>query len=65
MEADPELRKRLKDGLVLRFLEHPSRLLGKKEEVDISSSGPEGVRVESRSATNAAELQNADGDDDE
>jgi hypothetical protein len=51
MASDPELSKRLKDGLVLRFLEHPSRLLGKKQEVDVSSSGPEGVRVESRSAT--------------
>lgn len=51
MKSDPELSKRLKDGLVLRFLEHPSRLLGKKEESDVSSSGPEGVRVESRTAT--------------
>lgn len=51
MKADPELSKRLKDGLVLRFLEHPSRLLGKKQEVDFSSSGPEGVRVESKSAS--------------
>lgn len=51
MESDPELSKRLKDGLVLRFLEHPSRLLGKKQEVDVSSSGPEGVRVESRTAS--------------
>lgn len=65
MDADPGLRKRLKDGLVLRFLEHPSRLLGKKEEIDISSSGPDGVRVESRSATTGAELQNAEGGDDE
>lgn len=53
MATDPDLSKRLKDGLVLRFLEHPSRLLGKKQEVDVSSSGPEGVRVESRTATPA------------
>jgi len=57
METDPELSRRLKDGLVLRFLEHPSRLLGKKQEVDVSSSGPEGVRVESRTATTASELE--------
>lgn len=57
MEGDRELSRRLKDGLVLRFLEHPSRLLGKKQEVDVSSSGPEGVRVESRTATTASELE--------
>lgn len=57
MESDPELSRRLKDGLILRFLEHPSRLLGKKQEVDVSSSGPEGVRVESRTATTANELE--------
>lgn len=54
MDADPELSKRLKDGLVMRFLEHPSRLLGKKDEESRSSSGPEGVRVESRTVTPSA-----------
>lgn len=51
MESDSELSKRLKDGLVLRFLEHPSRLLGKKEEVNRSISGPQGVTYEATSAT--------------
>lgn len=43
MEQDPALSKRLKDGLVVRFLEHPSRLLGDKVERNKSSVGPEGA----------------------
>ena len=58
--ADPELGKRLKDGLVLRFLEHPSRLLGKKQEVDRSISGPEGVRVESTISSPSAKSEAAE-----
>ena len=51
MDDDDALTRRLKDGLVMRFLEHPSRLLGKKQELDVSSSRPDGVVVESKTAS--------------
>lgn len=56
MESDPELSKRLKDGLVVRFLEHPSRLLGKKHELDISRTGPDGPIVTSKTASDRSSL---------
>ena len=51
MEQDPSLSTRLKDGLVARFVEHPSRLLGKKVESSASVVGPEGAQVVSETHT--------------
>lgn len=45
MEDDVSLSVRLKDGLVARFLEHPSRLLGNKVESSKSRVSPRGVEV--------------------
>jgi hypothetical protein len=49
MESDPELSKRLKDGLVLRFLEHPSRLIGRKNGAGKSDGRSEEDRYPSAS----------------
>lgn len=54
MDDDDGLSKRLKDGLVARFLEHPSRLLGKKMESSSSEVGPEGARVRTETHTPGA-----------
>jgi hypothetical protein len=45
MDSDPNLSTKLKDGLVARFIEHPSRLLGKKVESSASIIGPDGAKV--------------------
>jgi hypothetical protein len=45
MNEDPSLSTKLKDGLVARFVEHPSRLLGKKVESSASFVGPDGASV--------------------
>lgn len=50
---DPTLATKLRDGLVVRFLEHPERLLSRSsatEEVDL---GPQGVRYKSTSASSS------------
>ena len=49
MEEDTTLSHRLKDGLVARFVEHPSRLLGEKLESNISIIDKEGTKVISES----------------
>jgi hypothetical protein len=53
LNNDPALSSKLRDGLVVRFLEHPERLLSRSagsEEVDLS---PNGVRYKSTSSTPA------------
>ena len=45
MDEDANLSAKLKDGLIARFIEHPSRLLGKKIESSASIIGPEGAKV--------------------
>jgi hypothetical protein len=45
MDEDPSLAAKLKDGLIARFIEHPSRLLGKKVESSSSVVGPDGTKV--------------------
>lgn len=52
---DPKLSSKLRDGLVVRFLEHPERLLSRAtatEEVDL---GPDGVSYKSISASPSEE----------
>ena len=45
MDQDSSLSTKLKDGLIARFIEHPSRLLGRKVESSSSVVGPEGAKV--------------------
>ena len=45
MDQDTSLSTKLKDGLIARFIEHPSRLLGRKVESSSSVVGPEGAKV--------------------
>ena len=45
MDQDPTLSTKLKDGLIARFIEHPSRLLGRKVESSASIVGPDGAKV--------------------
>jgi predicted nucleic acid-binding Zn-ribbon protein len=49
MESDPDLTSKLKDGLLVRFLEHPERLLSKNSVSESVDVGPEGVRYSSQS----------------
>lgn len=45
MNEDVSLAKRLKDGVIARFVEHPSRLLGAKVESSVSVIDEDGARV--------------------
>lgn len=66
MGHDNVLSDRLKDGLVVRFLEHPSRLLGKKIEVNTSEVGPEGAKYASSTRSpEAAEGSNSESSESE
>lgn len=55
MNDDSNLSTRLRDGLVTRFVEHPSRLLGEKVESSISITDREGSKVVTESHSPEAE----------
>lgn len=56
MNDDPLLSKQLKDGLIARFLEHPSRLLGNKAESSMSRVTAQGVEVVSETRSKGGEI---------
>ena len=60
MEEDTALSHRLKDGLVARFVEHPSRLLGDKIESSISIIDNDGTKVISETHSPKAKSQSVD-----
>ncbi len=59
---DPGLSRKLRDGLIVRFIEHPERLLSRSAGTEQVKLGPEGVTYTSSSATPGAVEQAADAD---